>query len=83
MKNIYKNDFEDEMREELKEVAPSLSHISLSITEVASQKIISEARMTTNFVEYLTDLNKKEAVKHIKEALEDKIQTMMGCWSIE
>ena len=79
MKNIYKNDYENEMREELKEVAPSLSHISLSITEVASQIIISEARMTTNFVEHLTELNKKEAVKHIKEALEDKIQTMMGC----
>ena len=53
-KNIYKNDFEDEMREEIKEVAPSLSHISLSITEVASQ-IIRRARMTTKFVEYMTE----------------------------
>ena len=71
--NICKNDFEDEMREELKEVAPSLSHISLSIKEVASHIIISETRMTTKFVEYLTELNMKEAVNHIKEATEDKI----------
>ena len=62
-------DSEDEM----KEVAPSLSHISLSIPGVVSQIIISGASMTTEFVEFLAELDIEEAVKHIKEAMEDKI----------
>ena len=71
------------MKEELNIVAPSLSHISLSIPGVARQIIIGGISMTTEFVEFLTELDIEEVVKHIKEAMEDKILVMMGCWSIE
>ena len=73
-KEKYKiTDSEDEVKEELNKVAPSLSHISLSIPGVASQIIVGGASMTTEFVEFLTEQDIEEAVKYIKEAMEDKI----------